>query len=121
MKPLRGFGRCWRRDPPLKRLLSDEAPAGLMQDRWWASGARHHVGMEKVCVSRVADCGSCCPQYAQFAQEGLTGFSHFGHVCCSEVPQFEQNGNFDFSICPQPGHGVGRGSRRMKYKITPTA
>src|ERR1700734_3750856 len=83
--------------------------------------ARRHIATEGFCVARVAGSGSCCPQYAQFAQVGSTGLSHFGHVGCSKVPQRGQNGNFAFSTCPQPGQGFGRGSRRMKYKIIPIA
>ena len=70
-------------------------------------GARRHVATEGFCVARVAGSGSCCPQYAQFAQVGSTGLSHFGHVGCSKVPQRGQNGNPAFSICLQPGHGFG--------------
>src|ERR1700722_9070593 len=32
--------------------------------------ARRHVATEGFCVARVAGSGSCCPQYAQFAQVG---------------------------------------------------
>jgi hypothetical protein len=92
-----------------------------ISDRKPREAARRHVATEGFCVARVAGSGSCCPQYAQFARVGSTGLSHFGHVGCSKVPQREQNGNFAFSICPQPGHGFGRGSRRMKYKIIPIA
>src|SRR5689334_452728 len=90
-------------------------------DRKSREGARRHVATEGFCVARVAGSGSCCPQYAQFAQVGSTGLSHFGHVGCSKVPQRGQKGNLAFSICPQPGHGFGRRSRRMKYKIIPIA
>ena len=92
-----------------------------ISDRKSREGSRRHVATEGFCVARVAGSGSCCPQYAQFAQVGSTGLSHFGHVGCSKVPQRGQNGNFAFSTCPQPGHVIGRGSRRMKYKIIPIA
>ena len=92
-----------------------------ISDRKPREGARRHVAAEGFCVARVASSGSCCPQCAQFAQVASTGLSHFRHGGCSKVPQRGQNGNFAFSICPQPGHGFGRGSRRMKYKIIPIA
>src|SRR5947199_9350793 len=86
-----------------------------------ALGALHHVATDGVSVDRNAGSGRCCPQYAQFAQVNSTGLSHLGHVECSKVPQRGQNGNFAFSTCPQPGHGFGSGSRKMKYRITPIA
>jgi hypothetical protein len=90
-----------------------------ISDRKPREGARRHVATEGFCVARVAGSGSCCPQCAQLAQVGSMGLSHFEHVGCSKVPQRGQNGNPAFSRCPQLGHGFGRGSRRMKYKIIP--
>ena len=110
-----------RLDPPARPCYKRRKRNQSISDRKSREGAGRHVATEEFCVARVASSGSCCPQYAQFAQVGSTGLSHFGHVGCSKVPQCGQNGNFAFSTCPQPGHGFGRGSRRMKYKIIPIA
>jgi hypothetical protein len=91
----------FERTEEAKPVISDRKSHGV---------ARRQVATEGFCVARVPGPGSCCPQYAQFAQAGSTGLSHFEHVGCNKAPQCGQNGNPTFSICPQPEHGFGRGS-----------
>ena len=67
-------------------------------------GARRHDATEGFCVARVAGSGSCCPQYAQFAHVGATGFSHCGRAGCSaKCRSADRMGILPFQTCPQPG------------------
>jgi len=65
-------------------------------------------------AARGAGVGNFVPQFGQFAQARSTPRPQLGQVGSSDVPQYGQNVNPDFSTCEQPGQGFISGSRKMK-------
>ena len=69
--------------------------------------------------SKWSPAGNFTPQCAQLVQPCSTAFPHCGQCGRRAAPQCGQNAKLPRETFWQPGHGFGRGSRRMKYAATP--
>jgi hypothetical protein len=87
------------------------------------SGARASPGSPsgQGAADGAAPGASDAPQREQLRQPGSTACRHWGQAVRTAVPQLAQKAwPFRASVA-QDGQGTGIGSRRMKYRMTPTA